>query len=210
MNGSSCILLSKAIRAEYVEKLKSQGVNTSPDDIYSIVSILYKRGEISDINAVDANIDQIKSFAEENGIGFVEGETNEVEIDGVIFNRESIFKTKEKLGSKSYIADIVLNDIMSSKSHDVSITRDKFVFYIKSGIDMPGVYDALVAIDETYNYAGRKVDPAEVLADLAFDSYKKLSEKYKDSVEELSVFLDLSADDIRDLLRVGGENLTAG
>ena len=190
MNGSSCILLSIAKRVEYVEAIRNQGVEISPDDIYSIVSILYKRGEISDVNDIDANLGRVKSFAEENGLASAGEESNEVEIDGVIFNKESVFKAKEKIGSKSYIADVVLNDIMSSKSHDVRITRDKFVFYIKSGIDMPGVYDALVAIDEVYNSAERKVDPAEVLADLAFDSYKKLSEKYKDSIEDLSVAFD--------------------
>lgn len=179
-----------AKRVEYVDAIRNQGVEISPDDIYSIVSILYKRGEISDVNSIDANLGRVKSFAEENGLASAGEESNEVEIDGVIFNKESVFKAKEKIGSKSYIADVVLNDIMSSKSHDVRITRDKFVFYIKSGIDMPGVYDALVAIDETYNHAGRTVDPAEVLADLAFDSYKKLSEKYKDSIEDLSVAFD--------------------
>ena len=190
MNGSSCILLSIAKRVEYVEAIRNQGVEISPDDIYSIVSILYKRGEISDVNDIDANLGSVKSFAEENGLASAGEESNEVEIDGVIFNKESVFKAKEKIGSKSYIADVVLNDIMSSKSHDVRITRDKFVFYIKSGIDMPGVYDALVSIDEVYNRVERKVDPAEVLADLAFDSYKKLSEKYKDSIEDLSVAFD--------------------
>ena len=44
------------------------------------------------------------------------------------------------------------------------------------------------------------------------DTIRELEDElgHKPSVEELSVFLDLSADDIRDLLRVGGENLTAG
>ena len=83
-----------AKRVEYVEAIRNQGVEISPDDIYSIVSILYKRGEISDANDIDANLGRVKSFAEENGLASAGEESNEVEIDGVIFNKESVFKAK--------------------------------------------------------------------------------------------------------------------
>ena len=81
-------------------------------------------------------------------------------------------------GADKLIADDILRN---NNSSPVALSRDRFIFYLKSGLPIAGMKTMIDAISKQYSDR----DPYEVLADFAFESYNNLAEKYKDDVESL-------------------------
>ena len=89
------------------------------------------------------------------------------------------------------------------KQESLSAYRAYLLNYVTSYLE-----ESVRNLEEMMKSDSRIVNRMNKLADTIRELEDELG--HKPSVEELSVFLDLSADDIRELLRVGGENLTAG
>lgn len=122
----------------------------------------------------------IRDFAEEN---ITSKDLSGIELDNVVTQYAISDELAEKLNG---IDKLIVDDIVRNRnihSTPTELTRDRFVFYLRSGIPIAGLKPM---IDAIHNASPNK-DPYEVLADLALKSYKELSEKYKDDIEPIAV-----------------------
>lgn len=106
-----------------------------------------------------------------------------IELDNVVTQYSIGAEETEKLNG---IDKLIVDDIVRNRnihSTPTELTRDRFVFYLRSGIPIAGLKPMIDAIHK----ASPDKDPYEVLADLALKSYQELSEKYKDDIEPISV-----------------------
>lgn len=190
---SNCILLSSDKIREYADRiLNNQGVEISPDYIYGIVAVLYNNGEIENVNDVDSYADKVADFAITNGLTTSNppqsaidtiNEAKRILETGASQTRQQIDRKATAL-SNDYISKIIIKDIEKHRggNKSVGITKARFEFYIKSGIDVNGISELLDGLRKAGND-----DPARVLADLAFDSYAKIQKEYADKIEDIAV-----------------------
>ena len=85
-------------------------------------------------------------------------------------------------GADKLIADDILRN--NNDSSPVALSRDRFIFYLRSGLPIAGMKTMIDAISKQYPDR----DPYEILADFALESYNNLAEKYKDDVESLLAY----------------------
>lgn len=190
---SSCILLSSDKIREYADSiLNSRGVEISPDYIYGTVAVLYNNGEIKNVNDVDAYADKVAGFAISNGLTTnnppqsaidVINEAKRILETGASPTMQQINNMATAL-SNDDISKIIIKDIEKHKNENkaVGVTKARFEFYIRSGIDVNGISELLDGLRKAGNE-----NPENVLADLAFDSYTKIQEKYADKIEDIAV-----------------------
>lgn len=190
---SNCILLSSDKIREYADRiLNNRGVEISPDYIYGTVAVLYNRGEIINVNDVDSYVDKVADFAITNGLTTSNppqsaidaiNEAKRILETGASSTRQQIDSIATAL-SHDDISKIIIKDIEKHRGENksVGITKARFEFYIKSGIDVNGVSELLDGLKK----AGYE-NPAKVLADLAFDSYAKIQNEYADKIEDIAV-----------------------
>jgi len=122
----------------------------------------------------------IRDFAEGN---ITSKDLSGISLDNVVTQYSISEEEAEKLNGidKLIVDDIVRNRNINSTPTE--LTRDRFVFYLRSGVPIAGLKPM---IDAIHNASPDK-DPYEVLADLALKSYQELSEKYKDDIEPIAV-----------------------
>lgn len=190
---SNCILLSSDKIREYADRiLNNRGIEISPDYIYGTVAVLYNNGEIENVNDVDSYADKVADFAITNGLTTNNPPQSAIDAinkakrileTGASPTRQQIDSIATAL-SRDDISKIIIKDIEKHRGNNkaVGITKARFEFYIRSGIDVNGISELLDGLRK----AG-KDDPAKVLADLAFDSYTKIQEEYADKIEDIAV-----------------------
>lgn len=122
----------------------------------------------------------IRDFAKGN---ITSKDLSGISLDNVVTQYSISEEEAEKLNG---IDKLIVDDIVRNRnihSTPTELTRDRFVFYLRSGIPIAGLKPM---IDAIYKASPDK-DPYEVLADLALKSYQELSEKYKDDIEPIAV-----------------------
>lgn len=141
------------------------------DDFVNLTIRDFAEGSISGREISDA---KLSSVSTEFSIGATLTDEEVTKLDS---------KQKELLeqlkGADKLIADDILRN--NNDSSPVALSRDRFIFYLKSGLPIAGMKAMIDAISKQYPDR----DPYEVLADFALESYNNLAEKYKDDVESL-------------------------
>ena len=190
---NNCILLSSDKIREYADSiLNSRGVEISPDYIYGTVAVLYNDGEIENVNDVDAYADKVAEFAIANGLTTNNppqsaidtiNEAKRILETGASPTMQQINNMATAL-SHDDISKIIIKDIEKHKNENkaAGVTKARFEFYIRSGIDVNGISELLDGLRKAGNE-----NPEKVLANLAFDSYNKIQEQYADKIEDIAV-----------------------
>ena len=140
------------------------------DDFVNLTIRDFAEGSISGREISDA---KLSSVSTEFSIGATLTDEEVTKLDS-----EQKKLLEQLKGADKLIADDILRN---NNSSPVALSRDRFIFYLKSGLPIAGMKTMIDAISKQYSDR----DPYEVLADFAFESYNNLAEKYKDDVESL-------------------------
>ena len=140
------------------------------DDFINLTIRDFAEGAISGREISDA---KLSSVSTEFSIGAT---LTDEEVTKLDLEQRKILDQLE--GADKLIADDILRN---NNDSPVALSRDRFIFYLKSGLPIAGMKTMIDAISKQYPDR----DPYEVLADFAFESYNNLAEKYKDGVESL-------------------------
>lgn len=141
------------------------------DDFVNLTIRDFAEGSISGREISDA---KLSSVSTEFSIGATLTDEEITKLDS-----EQSKLLEQLKGADKLIADDILRN--NNDSSPVALSRDRFIFYLKSGLPIAGMKTMIDAISKQYPDR----DPYEVLADFALESYNNLAEKYKDDVESL-------------------------